>query len=275
LDGLDDLAPFIGEIAPMLAAAPAPMRLDLSDCCSIQIGAATTIAAIALLCRERGQQAEIILPTWRPELVKFCTACGLNHYLKGEPLPDADDSGSAVVRIRQLRQSRWQDPDPVIAMLRRHVALSEEYEESLRICISEVIQNVQDHAQSPIGALIAAHFDQSWAAIAVIDCGVGIATSLRQAHSHISDGAAALQQVLEGGVSAKSRPNNQGVGLNNVATIVGRQFRGLMTLFSEDAGAATSIAAGIRTIRLPSRYPGTGVILEIPFGKVLSNLKPR
>jgi hypothetical protein len=251
------------KIGSMSEAGAIPWHLDLSGFNGISIFAATMITAVVLNRRLLGQPTEVILPT-HPEAVEFCKTSGLTHYLTGSPYPDPNDPENLTAPIQRLTQSSFADPNAIVSLLRRHFNLEAEAEDLLRICVNELIQNVQDHASSPIGAVIGARFlagSPNTFCIATVDCGIGIATSLKKRHPDVSDATYALERVIKGGYSAKSRPNNMGVGISNVAAIVGTQLGGVLHIISEDGWARGSPLGLHQSRTLRSRFPGTGVFM--------------
>jgi hypothetical protein len=93
---------------------------------------------------------------------------------------------------------------------------------------------------------------------------VGIATTLKRRYRDLPDAKTALQYVVRGEYSAKSRPNNMGLGISNLCDIVVKNFRGELFIMSED-GIADGKADSMPVARsLNSRFPGTGVFFTIP-----------
>ena len=131
-----------------------PWHIDLRKSSYLGANAAAILVALLLESRFRKVAGRITLPDGPPALLAFCESAGLNHFVTGSLLPDPNHPVDFTVAARQIMQCALSDPDPVISLVRRHVGLSDEKEKYLRICINEVIQNVEDHAQSPIGAIM-------------------------------------------------------------------------------------------------------------------------
>jgi anti-sigma regulatory factor (Ser/Thr protein kinase) len=188
----------------------------------------------------------------------------MNHHLFGSPLPTEQGPDDTCSPIRQLSQSTFSSPDPVIEMVRRHTGISEEAELYWRICINEALQNVQDHAKSWDGAIIGAHWDSTLKTIsvAVVDTGIGCFESLKTTYPDIPNAETALRRVTSGGYSARSRRNNLGAGINNISTIAVNQLKGEICILSDNAISATSIFGWDRFETLSVRFPGTGVFIR-------------
>ena len=69
--------------------------------------------------------------------------------------------------------------------------------------------------------------------------------------------------MLQGGVSAKSIPTNQGLGLSNLALIV-RAMQGELLIFTEDVAAELGPGdVSPRISTLDARFPGTAIMLTL------------
>lgn len=121
--------------------------------------------------------------------------------------------------LRQIVTARWSDPTPIIQLVNHYLAIAEEPEEYLRICVHEVIQNIENHAESPIGGVMCARYMSSaqQVRVAIVDRGIGICTTLKRQHADTTP-ENPLRRVLKGKVSAMSRPNNAGLGLCNLTS---------------------------------------------------------
>jgi hypothetical protein len=73
--------------------------------------------------------------------------------------------------------------------------------------------------------------------VAIVDRGRGIASTLRGQYPELRDAPEALRRVVQGGYTAKSRPNNMGVGISNFCSIVVQQLRGEVFIVTEDGFA--------------------------------------
>ena len=111
---------------------------------------------------------------------------------------------------------------------------------------------------------------ESWAGseirIAVADRGVGIGERLRRSEKttnlKIRDDEHALQLVLKGNVSSKSRPNNRGQGLS-ILSLIAAGNGGQLRILSGRARAVVQ-ATETRISPLPENgCPGTRVLLSL------------
>jgi hypothetical protein len=265
-DRVRSICSFVGRLTPLLADSQRPWELDLSACDYLGPFAGAIIVASLLDARSRKQDVSVRLPTGSRQLQAFCEFSGLRHYATGSPFPTAGHPRNVTIPMRPTTRSSLGDPDPIVSLIRSHVEMTAEGEEYLRICLNEVIQNVEDHAQSGIGAITAARFmsNRHEIRVAVVDRGLGIATTLRAGHPGVIDARDALARVILGGASARSRPNNMGVGISNLCSIVVEQLKGELFIISEDGFAEGK--TGRRPISHPlnGRFPGTGVFFTVP-----------
>lgn len=170
-----------------------------------------------------------------------------------------------TVPLLQFAQAHFLASDPIIFLVRRHVGLLREDEDYLRYCVNEVIQNVEDHSRSPIGAVLCARFLQGprQVRVAVTDRGVGIASTLRKRYPDVTNAAIALQRVIAGNYSARSRENNAGLGISFLWNAV-KSLGGTIFILSDDAIAQMQADGQPNIIIRPQQWPGTGVFFSIP-----------
>jgi hypothetical protein len=171
-----------------------------------------------------------------------------------------------TIPIRVQHKATFGDPDPIIRLITRFVPLSPELEDYLRICVNEVIQNVEDHARSSIGCATCARFMKNVGEVrvAIVDRGRGIGTTLSNKYTDMRDAGDALRHVLQGGYSAKSRPNNMGLGISNLSNIIVQQLHGELFIVTEDAFADGKFGRQTFSKPLNMHFPGTGVFFSIP-----------
>jgi len=139
----------------------------------------------------------------------------------------------------------------------------------LDLCISELINNVYDHAQSPIGAYVFAQFlaSKNVISLAVSDLGIGIPSVVNGYLHSIGEKSLGSEDCLKWAIkenkTTRSIPNNMGKGLDIVHS------------FSKANGCKWGIlSADAQLIGYPSgnrfyqnpieHFKGTIVSLEIP-----------
>ncbi len=109
----------------------------------------------------------------------------------------------------------------------------------LDLSIAELINNVYDHANSPIDAYIFSQYfpKSNQIKIVVGDIGQGIATTANRYFSANNQPKKAnwecVQWALEVNKSSFSKPHNKGKGLNNIYSFV-KSSNSIMRIFSDD-----------------------------------------
>ncbi len=211
------------------------------------------------------QEPRITLPSEPAALHAYCVYSGMAQAFGHGPPPSPDHPECETIPLEQFYTASWDRSNRIINLLRRHTQLSADSEDQVRICIQEVIQNIEDHSQSPIGGVMSARYfrQTNEVRVGIADRGVGIGTSLRQKHKDIPGAFAALNRVIQGGYSSHSRANNMGLGVSNLFALV-RSAGGRIAVFSEDAyghvhGGATPTVHGTT-----SGFPGTAVFFSLP-----------
>lgn len=260
-DELKPVKAFIDRVQRIAEADSGDCHIDLLKCGYLGPDAIALLAAIILDKRSRHQRVRVTLPNGPAQLLGFCHFSGLTSLLAGHEIPT--EAAETVVPLRQIITARWADADPIIRLVHDHLEISDELEEYLRICVNEVVQNIEDHAQSPIGGIMCARYfvGHQHVRIAIVDRGVGIYTTLKRRYHDTTPGNA-LRRVLKGRFTALSRPNNAGLGLCNLSAIIGN-LNGSFVIISE-----TSIAQGQagqrKFVTLARRFPGTAIFFVLP-----------
>ncbi|MCC6359261.1 MAG: hypothetical protein IT450_10995 [Phycisphaerales bacterium] len=193
----------------------------------------------------------------------------MSHLFRaGEPPPQADHPDCETAPLLIFSNASWNISDGIVRLLRRHTQLDLEQEDQVRTCIQEVTQNVIDHAESSIGGVMVARYLHSKheVRVAVVDRGIGIASSLRKRYSEMTDSSRSLERVIEGGFTSLSRPNNLGLGVSNLFKLV-ETATGRMALFSGDAFAdfRPGLAKPIIS-KTGCDFPGTAAFFTLPVG---------
>jgi hypothetical protein len=209
---------------------------------------------------------EVILPSKNKRIIAFRHFSGLDHFFNGGSQPDSSHPDNVTVPLQVVERATWNAADPIINLVHKHADLSEDDETYLRNCVNEVIQNVEDHAQSSFGAVYCARYllKRDAVRVAIVDGGLGIGTTLRKRHPQIVSATAALQQVVVGGITAQSRPNNMGVGISNLWGHVTNPLEGEIIIVTEDVIGWSDRSGRLQVEPLGARFAGTGVFFTVP-----------
>jgi hypothetical protein len=266
-DDAASLEAFVERFSTILDAPPAaPWVLDLSECRSVSAGAVALIAALVFESREAGRAVDVVLPEAPKRVIDYCRHSGLAQLVGRGSARDPDEPWSDAVPVARFQRAVWGAAEPLVRLIRRHAPLSADDEDALRLCVSEVSQIIDDHADPLIGGVFAARLLPSTREfrVAIVDRGRGIAETLRRRYPDIRDAATALIRVLTGEYTARSLPRNKGLGIQNLSATVGR-LAGSLILLTGDGLAEASPESARPTVRTGRfRYRGTGVFFTLP-----------
>lgn len=231
--------------------------------------AASVLGAAYKLGCQRGQRPRIVLPTHPPELRAFCVFSGMESWFRKDGAkPDATHPESETVPLAQFDDADWSLGDGIVRLLTRHTHISPDFEDYLRTSVHEVAQNVKDHSGSSVGGLMCSRYlrHSNEVRVGIVDMGVGIFQTLSNAVDSIRSPVEAMRQVIRGGVSAKSRDNNMGLGISNLWNAV-TQCGGSCTLVSHDVYASGTVSS-YTCANLDRTFPGTVAAFTLAIDKM-------
>lgn len=265
-DRWSDLELFLERAATIVTPTNhASWTLDLRDCAYLGPDAAVLIAGLFDRDRQRGLVPRVVLPEGPEPLRAFCSYVGLAHRIGQGPRPTPDHPRSETVPLHTYYQPIANAERKVVRLVHEHFpGVTEGAELALGVAINEVIQNVCDHAESPIGALMAARYFQTRrdVRVAILDLGLGIPRTLARVLPAANDPQQALRLVVQGGVSSRSKASNMGLGVSNlVAQVRGR--RGELLLLSARGVARMTPDGVVRYDSAPVDFPGTAVFFRM------------
>jgi hypothetical protein len=265
-DSRGDMLALLRRIRPIAEDPGAgPWAIDARSTGYLGPDAAAVLGALCEHGRRSGHAAHVFLPTSPDALRAFCVFSGLSLLMAAGPAPTPDHPENETVPLTFIDRITWNTADPVVHLVQRHATLDIEAEERLRTCLNETLQNIEDHARSPIGGVLCARFlrGRRQIRVAVADTGIGVGASLRARHPSILNDPAALRAVMAGGMTARSRPNNLGVGISTMWRIAAGNG-GSFTLISN--GACAYVDAGNFFPRVEPTgiaFPGTVVLCTL------------
>lgn len=137
-----------------------------------------------------------------------------------------------LVKIAHKDSHAWLDLTLVPWMAER-LAITKASLYSVKACISELFNNIQDHTQYDIGSIFVQHYpNEKRVTISVSDFGLGIPDSVRKTVPSLDDSEAIIQSVKEG-FTTKSKPTNKGIGLDYLLRTVVLGNGGQVTIYSQ------------------------------------------
>lgn len=224
------------------------------------------IAGAVLEARKRGVVIDVRPPTAPVSLSAFLAFSGFDHLILDKLPPEVGHPENVTVPLRQFHQSLHQDPQPILELISRFESVSEDLQQSLEICVTELVQNVEDHSRSIVGGLGCARYLQHSreVRVALVDFGDGVLRTLQRRHPEIQTAQQALMSIAQGGYSARSRRNNRGRGFENLRSIVTDFFAGSLYIVSHDAAAEFKSGVKPRYHGLNFRFDGTAACFTLP-----------
>ncbi len=264
-DNSQSVKAFLTRVQPVLELDGVQhWTIDLSMCQYLGPDAAALLYSTWLEGKRRGQAPAILLPEGPPPLKAFCSFSNLSHFIEGAPAAEPNHPKSETVPLRRLAGAVWTEPNAVIDLVRRHTDLATDEEDYLRLCMNEVIQNIEDHARSEIGGVWCARFAAAAkeVRIAIVDRGLGIKQTLVRRYPHVTSSVQALQCVFEGNYSSKSFKRNMGVGISNLARIITMKA-GRLSIFTGGGLADLRPGRDPRFRKVGFYIPGTAVFFSL------------
>ena len=136
----------------------------------------------------------------------------------------------------------------------------------LDYCLEEMLRNVDDHADSPVNALLQAQYyeNRHEVVMAIADTGSGILRSLQQRHQTLDTDFDAVKAAMQPGVSGRNtkKGTNAGLGLTVSSRLVTRIGGTFQLVTGSAAMELTAKTEEIRSLRAPWR--GVIVTMIVP-----------
>lgn len=230
--------------------------LDASNVVWISPYGTVLLADFALQRIESGLRVSIQMPT-HPESATYIRDSGLLRITQSSNLDDAIRIDN--VQLRLLKRMEPHVPEIVANFASEQASNVDENEKALlRVWITELMTNANDHARSQRGFWICARYNpkNNDIRICVADSGIGIRQSLLDSKRYGTSmtHAESIEKALETGVT--SRPGHTGgLGLKHITAYV-KAHGGSLTIQSGDARAYIQRSTKNRVTRCPF-YQGT------------------
>lgn len=217
------------------------------------------IAASIAVRRLRGSRTRVVPPRKR-DCDKFFHEVALERLAMGEP------TGIGSLEVRQMHHLDAVYTDEVVRILTQGVpGVTEENSYVIQICLNELLQNVFEWADSPIGCMVHTHWYRKTrsARLAVVDRGIGIPASLRRRQ------VAALHRATDAEVIHAAVTKSRLTAREN--KIGGLGLKTIRTEVCERGGRLTVLSLGAKVVwsgnqaRSHRSDPFRGTAIEIDF----------
>jgi anti-sigma regulatory factor (Ser/Thr protein kinase) len=273
--GFDNPEPFLRWVSADRSRSP---PLDLDRLRYTDLWALVALGSLGLHERERRPPLQT---SGQSTAARFAHALGLDA-LSGGAVPTYDEPHRTVrlTRVRSLAEI-----EPTAGKMAALVVRGEgsyDVRRAVQYVLVELLRNVLQHSQDPLGAVAAAQRmgpqqrrPRPMIQIAVADAGIGIPRSLHRAHPHLADYRQALERALLPHISGTFEEGltgsfeNAGLGLYMISEMA-RQTGGRLLIATTGAalvvqGSSDDTPANPRFLQpAGTGFPGTLVSFEIP-----------
>jgi len=264
------MVPRLIERAQPIFSRPEPFRrftIDASELALISPVGLSALASIALFAARRGRfERGFVISPDRKHVKTYLSRMNFNRLLRmREPAPDRPQRSPRRARFRELVEVVTEDdcievPEQICAVLKRKAEISDVVVSNLMYCLSELLDNVRQHAESPTNGLACAQAYGGAVELAIADCGIGIRGSLAKNPAYagqLETDADAVQLALQKGVTS-TPGRNTGEGLFFVAELLAKT--GKMRL--QSGTALVNVNRGKMKTGGAAGWPGTLVGLR-------------
>lgn len=217
------------------------ITLDMSDLSFVTpTGLATLTAAMVYIARSGClEQSHVVRP--KAQVDGYLTRMGFYESLQLSakyPWSKRDSTGRfrEVIEVTSEEMGREVTND-LVAILQQQATLSQQTVGAVSYTLSELIDNVFHHAQSPVNAIVCAQTYPAFQRIelAIVDCGRGIRLSLQDniaLRGRFTTAAEAISLAVQPKITGNPA-RNAGEGLFFLTELM-KQYKGGMRIYSED-----------------------------------------
>jgi len=213
------------------------------------------LADFAMRRLQNNKRVKIKMPK-HIDTAKYIENSGLLKITTSTNINDAIDKNNIQLRLlHRMEPMVSEDLSDFIAGQANNVNDDEKY--LLRMWITELLTNANDHAKSDFGFWVCGRYNPSDhnIRICVADSGIGVKQSLVNAGklSKSIDDAKAIEKALEEGMTSRTGKTG-GLGLKHISSYV-KSHGGSLTIFSGKGKAY--LARKTKRIKKHERYQGT------------------
>lgn len=243
--------------------------VDFSQCARAYVNGIVPLAALACSWRSKGAEFDLILPS-EPSVARHFENTGLAHFISPQKFSPSSFQSASHVPVQQFNthQDQVRLVYSFMDIILKRTTLSRDLLQGLEWSLNEVMDNVPNHAQSPVGGFASLTTLADSVTFAVADSGIGVLASLSEGYPNLSNDTEALGEAIKGGIT-RNKEAGQGNGLAgtlSIATSSGGSFsiwsgRGRLNVFHD---SQTSELSSKRGVFPPSqKYEGTIVDVQI------------
>lgn len=217
----------------------------------------TILSNLIELLKQRGTTVKFRYDKVRTDATKYLDDSEFFEKYLGVKIFRDSEVRSTTLPLRLLRHRdtlAWLEYK-LIPWLSARLNMSPRSFETISVCLQELFNNINDHAQEEIGSIFVQQYPNlNRIHIALSDFGVGIPYNVYKKVTAEHDGVAILFATREG-FTSQSSPRNRGAGLDIFLNRLARN-RGKAIIYS-NRGALSCTHEARRPFLMPGKYPGT------------------
>lgn len=264
----EDLFPAVKQAFGTFERVPKAVCLDFSDLRFVRPSGVVFLSNLTRFLARQGCEVTYVGMDISSEPIRFLDDSQFFVQHLGRPLREGcapRNTTRPLVEIRHEQGPAWVSFD-LLPWLSTCSGVSEDQFGEFKACVLEVFNNIQDHTVFDVGSVFAQWYpNEQRLQIAIADFGAGIPATVRRRVPSLDDDQA-IVRAFEQGFSAKSRPQNQGIGLHYLKQNVTENLGGRLTVRSL-GGAIMFDKDGLSVPLVPygedGFCPGTLIDIEI------------
>lgn len=235
-----------------------PSRINLTSCQYLGPPATVLLVGLARMAIQSGVSIDFIAPKGPEKLLAYCRFSGLDQELFGGCAPNASHPESVTIPVACFSTVNYGVTNSVLALVSRFLDMDDDSQHALTTCVFETLNNIRDHAESPVGSILSARYQRqrNRVHIAVLDHGMTIPRCVRAAGVPIESDEKALRWASIAGNTSKPKGTNLGEGLDTLRLLV-KNTHGSLNIFSGKVGLFQRGEGRPSVRRIRAELPGT------------------
>ncbi|MEA2872014.1 MAG: hypothetical protein QOH67_1990 [Hyphomicrobiales bacterium] len=213
---------------------PAKLTFDFSTLSFIRPSGVAFLSNLIYWLEEKGTKVTLQVEGAKAAPIEFLDDSLFFEQHCGKKLNSSASPRSTtrpLVRIAHKNSHEWLRTN-FVPWLAERLEITKASLHTIQVCISELFNNIQDHTRYDIGCVFVQHFpNENRVICSISDMGLGIPKKIREKMPNLSDSEAILKAV-EPGFTTKSKPSNQGIGLDYLLNAVVIRNGGSVTIYS-------------------------------------------
>lgn len=247
------------------------------DCGNVEIFTPPGLNLLASMIHNLHLQGRdiIFIPPGNPKTLQYLADQGffVEFQFIGSDRKLNQAKRSTSVMLRRMHEFVGSYPIEVADWLSRNSTVPQAaVRDMVGITLPELMNNVFDHSDSPIGCCVCAQAYRSEGklTLSVTDLGIGFLESLFPRYNQLQSDEEAIALAIQEGVSSKTRRSNRGAGLHILSDWLRRQG-GELEIVSKDGRWKQLSSGNVEHETLRFAFPGTCISMHVPTAVLLAS----